>query len=98
MTLYFSSICMGFPLKLAKHCRVREIDSNVLMSVGVSVTLFTCIFCTIIIENEITAEMFTLSSFDLWSQQVELAPMEKANLQKLIGMNVYSITLLEPNL
>ena len=75
---------------------MKQKPLQLLISVSSYYLVTPCKLCQLIqfstimhtIENEITPQKFTLSSFELWFQQLNLSPMEKADLQKLIGKNV----------
>lgn len=40
------------------------------------------------IDNDITAQRFNLSTFEYWSQQLEIRDMEKADLRQLISTSL----------
>ena len=50
-------------------------------------------FLLYIIDNDITAQRFNLSTFEYWSQQLEIRDMEKADLRQLISTSLQLLLL-----
>ena len=50
--------------------------------------IIVALFPLYTIDNDITAQRFNLSTFEYWSQQLEIRDMEKADLRQLIGTSL----------
>ena len=50
--------------------------------------IIVALFPLYTIDNDITAQRFNLSTFEYWSQQLEIRDMEKADLRQLISTDL----------